>query len=450
MDGSNLYNLSNSIRNSRREGLAGSLRANSTSVWRNSGRDVFAKSNHQVENDEEALKWASLEKLPTFDRLRKGLLYGSQGTGVNEVDVHDLGYNERKRILDRLLNVVDEDNEKLLRKLRERVDRVGIDLPQIEVKFENMTVGTEAHVGSRALPSLINFNLAVGEAMLETLHLLPNRKKHLTILQDVSGIIKPCRMTLLLGPPSSGKTTLLLALAGKLDPALEFSGRVTYNGHTMNEFVPQRTAAYISQYDLHIGEMTVRETLEFSARCQGVGSRYEMLAELARREKDANIKPDPDLDIFMKAVATKGQETNVVTEYVLKVLGLDICADTMVGDQMIRGISGGQKKRVTTGEMQTVHILQGTACPERKGVADFLQEVTSKKDQKQYWFHRDEPYRFVTAKEFYEAYQSFHVGLRLRDELAKSYDKKELICVHIQNIPNYNSSNHLHDTVLKK
>lgn len=42
----------------------------------------------------------------------------------------------------------------------------------------------------------------------------------------------------------------------------------------MKEFVPQRTAAYISQYDNHIGEMTVRETLAFSARCQGVGSRY--------------------------------------------------------------------------------------------------------------------------------------------------------------------------------
>lgn len=52
------------------------------------------------------------------------------------------------------------------------------------------------------------------------------------------------------------------------------SGRVTYNGHGLNEFVPQRTAAYISQHDLHIGEMTVRETLAFSARCQGVGSRY--------------------------------------------------------------------------------------------------------------------------------------------------------------------------------
>jgi ABC-type multidrug transport system ATPase subunit len=42
----------------------------------------------------------------------------------------------------------------------------------------------------------------------------------------------------------------------------------------MTEFIPERTAAYISQHDLHIGEMTVRETLAFSARCQGVGSRF--------------------------------------------------------------------------------------------------------------------------------------------------------------------------------
>lgn len=55
---------------------------------------------------------------------------------------------------------------------------------------------------------------------------------------------------------------------------LQFSGQVTYNGHQMEDFVPQRTAAYISQHDLHIGEMTVRETLSFSARCQGVGSRF--------------------------------------------------------------------------------------------------------------------------------------------------------------------------------
>jgi ABC-type multidrug transport system ATPase subunit len=82
------------------------------------------------------------------------------------------------------------------------------------------------------------------------------------------------RMTLLLGPPSSGKTTLLLALAGKLDQSLKVTGRVTYNGHGLEEFVPQKTSAYISQNDVHVGVMTVQETLDFSARCQGVGTRY--------------------------------------------------------------------------------------------------------------------------------------------------------------------------------
>jgi ABC-type multidrug transport system ATPase subunit len=51
-------------------------------------------------------------------------------------------------------------------------------------------------------------------------------------------------------------------------------GKITYNGHTHDEFVPKKIAAYISQNDLHVGEMTVRETLDFSAQCQGIGTRY--------------------------------------------------------------------------------------------------------------------------------------------------------------------------------
>lgn len=81
-------------------------------------------------------------------------------------------------------------------------------------------------------------------------------------------------MTLLVGPPGSGKPTLLLALAGRLAKSLRVKGKVTLNGHTHDEFVPQRTAAFISQRDLHVGQMTVRETLDFSAKCQGTGTRY--------------------------------------------------------------------------------------------------------------------------------------------------------------------------------
>lgn len=43
-----------------------------------------------------------------------------------------------------------------------------------------------------------------------------------------------------------------------------------------------------------------------------------MLSELSRREKEANIKPDPDIDVYMKAISVEGQES-VITDYILKV-----------------------------------------------------------------------------------------------------------------------------------
>ncbi|XP_073041840.1 ABC transporter G family member 36-like [Primulina eburnea] len=326
------------------------------------------------------------------------------------------------------------------------------------------------------------------------------KKTKLTILKDASGIIKPSRMTLLLGPPSSGKTTLLLALAGKLDPTLKTRGEITYNGHMLDEFVPQKTSAYISQNDVHVGEMTVKETLDFSARCQGVGSRYDLLSELARREKEAGIFPEAEVDLFMKATAMQGVESSLVTDYTLKILGLDVCRDTIVGDELIRGISGGQKKRVTTGEMivgptktlfmdeistgldssttyqivkclqQIVHLTEATIfmsllhpapetfdlfddiillsegqivyqgprehvveffescgfrCPERKGTADFLQEVTSKRDQEQYWADRSQPYHHISVGEFAKRFKRFHAGLRLENELSVPYDRNQ-------------------------
>ncbi|PNX65455.1 pleiotropic drug resistance protein 1-like, partial [Trifolium pratense] len=99
--------------------------------------------------------------------------------------------------------------------------RVGLDIPTIEVRYQNLKIDAEAFVGGRALPSFINAATNVIEGLLNVLHIIPSKKKHVAILKDVSGIVKPRRMTLLLGPPGSGKTTLLLALSGKLDKSLQ-------------------------------------------------------------------------------------------------------------------------------------------------------------------------------------------------------------------------------------
>ncbi|XP_069147551.1 pleiotropic drug resistance protein 2 [Solanum lycopersicum] len=466
------------------------------------GSDVFERSRRE-NDDEQELKWAAIERLPTYDRLRKGILKQTLDDGetkYHEVDLVHLGLQDRKQLLEGILKLVEEDNERFLRRYRDRTDRVGIEIPKVEVRFEHLRIDGDAYVGSRALPTLWNASINFVEGFLQKIKIVPSKKRVVNILRDVSGIIRPSRMTLLLGPPGAGKTTLLKALAAVPDKDLRVNGRISYCGHELSEFIPQRTCAYISQHDIHHGEMTVRETLDFAGRCLGVGTRYELLTELSRREKDVGIKPDPEMDTYLKATAVSGQESSLVTDYVLKILGMDICADILVGDDMRRGISGGQKKRLTTGEMlagpakvfymdeistgldssttfqivkymrQMVHIMDvtmiisllqpapetydlfddiillsegkivyqgprenvleffesvGFKCPERKGVADFLQEVTSLKDQEQYWFRRNEPYKYISVAEFVERFTNFHVGQQLFEELGVPYDKRK-------------------------
>ncbi|KAI4350305.1 hypothetical protein L6164_004773 [Bauhinia variegata] len=183
MDGGGSFRAGSKNRSSSRIG--------SSSVRRNNDMEVFSNS-FQQEDDEEALKWAAIQKLPTIARLKKGLLTNEEG-GANEIDVQKLGLQERRNLLERLVRIAEEDNEKFLLKLKNRIERVGIEIPTIEVRLEHMNVEAEARVGSRALPSFSNFfiNMAVG--VFNLLHVIPSSRQHINTLQDVSGIIRPAR-----------------------------------------------------------------------------------------------------------------------------------------------------------------------------------------------------------------------------------------------------------------
>ncbi|KAL2643201.1 hypothetical protein R1flu_010788 [Riccia fluitans] len=483
-------------------------------VWGDTGegKNPFARrSSLEVDEDDfEDLMEAALERLPTRKRMYTAILdqnlisSGSAGSGVNgtvedpvRMDIRKLNKYQRSRMVDHAFRTREQDNALLLREIQERLDRARIQLPTVEVRFEDLDITADIHVGSRALPSLPNFFFNLIEDFLSKTKILQPRKQKFPILNGVSGVVRPGRMTLLLGPPGSGKTTLLKALAAKMDRSIKATGNITYNGRELDTFIPQRTSAYISQLDNHIGELTVRETLDFSAQVQGSGYRSEMMIELARREKAQGIKPSPVIDAFMKGVALEGKKHSFQTDYILKVLGLEICADILVGNNMVRGISGGQKKRVTSGEMLVgpkktlfadeistgldssttfqivkclrnfTHLLQGTILmallqpapetfnlfddvlllaeghvvyygprenvveyfeklgfqlPPRKGVADFLQEVTSRKDQRQYWADARKPYEFIPVAQLARAFKEHKLGRDVRNYLAVPFD----------------------------
>ncbi|KAK9811201.1 hypothetical protein WJX73_009709 [Symbiochloris irregularis] len=259
----------------------------------------------------------------------------------------DRSFNE---VLDAAMQTKDMDNQHLLRLVNERLKRANVEVPKIEVCFKELNIEAEAHLGSRVRPSILNAYRNAAEGILRRLHLLGRARQTLHILRSVSGSLQPGRFTLLLGPPGSGKSTLLKALAGKKPASnLQVTGEVTYNGTPLRDFTAVQTAAYVEQTDLHSPELTVRETLDFAARCQHTG--FDELAAVVQREAELQVEADADVAAFMAACSLQGKRHSMASLYVLRMLGLEVCADTNVGSALIRGISGGQRRRLTLGEM---------------------------------------------------------------------------------------------------
>lgn len=92
-------------------------------MW-NSAENLAARSASFREegDDEEALRWAALERLPTYTRVRRGIFRNILGDS-KEIDVEKLQLQEHKIILDRLFNSAEEDWEKFFRRLRRRFER---------------------------------------------------------------------------------------------------------------------------------------------------------------------------------------------------------------------------------------------------------------------------------------------------------------------------------------
>ena len=138
---------------------------------------------------------------------------------------------------------------------------------------------------------------------------------HKRILYDINGIFKP-GMNAILGPTGSGKSSLLDILADRKDRK-GLAGQVLMDGQVQTADFKYRVG-YVVQDDIVSGTLSVRENLAFSA------------------------------NLRLSKHTTREQKTSIVRN-VIEQLGLEKCADTKVGTEYSRGISGGERKRTNIG-----------------------------------------------------------------------------------------------------
>jgi len=139
-----------------------------------------------------------------------------------------------------------------------------------------------------------------------------------TILNSINGYAKAGECLAIMGSSGAGKTSLLNLLSGKIKNGTGRSvhGTINYNGKSLSPNEISDTIGFVMQADIFLSFMTPEETFKFAADL-----RYDKSEEEKRK----------------------------VVDKIIKDMKLEKARNTIVGSQMVKGISGGEKKRVNIG-----------------------------------------------------------------------------------------------------
>ncbi|KAL6615870.1 hypothetical protein ACP70R_038140 [Stipagrostis hirtigluma subsp. patula] len=157
-------------------------------------------------------------------------------------------------------------------------------------------------------------------------------KKDVDLLHEITGYAPKGCVTAVMGPSGAGKSTFLDALAGRI---ASLDGRVALDGVEMSPSLIKRSSAYVMQDDRLFPMLTVYETLMFAAD-------------------------------FRLGSSVSASDKKLRVENLIEQLGLTSSRNTYIGDEGTRGVSGGERRRVSIG----VDIIHGPALL-------FLDEPTS-------------------------------------------------------------------------
>ncbi|KAL5572991.1 hypothetical protein UlMin_022588 [Ulmus minor] len=186
-------------------------------------------------------------------------------------------------------------------------------------EYESPTIFKKAN-----LPVTLMFEDVIYKIKINKAGIFKNQSHHVEkiILKGLSGVVRPGEMLAMLGPSGSGKTTLLMALGGKLGGG-GLTGKITYNGKTFSNAM-KRNTGFVTQDDILYPHLTVTETLVYTALLRLPNS-------LTKAEKTSHA------------------------EAVISQLGLNKCKNDIIGSELMRGVSGGERKRVSIGQEMLIN-----------------------------------------------------------------------------------------------
>ena len=184
------------------------------------------------------------------------------------------------------------------------------------------------------------------------------------IMKDVNLVFEEGKMYLILGAPGCGKSTLLKMIAGRLPesgnggggggcfrrgPRKIVGGNVEVNGvHSKDkDIVWSNIVSYVDQIERLHGYLTVKETVDFAFDCCWGGT-----------HRGPFVQNSPDTDALIRKV----DKERWLVDLIMRAVGIKRVADTYVGNERVRGVSGGEKKRVSVAEMLAAKACKFVVC----------------------------------------------------------------------------------------
>ncbi|CBF82934.1 hypothetical protein AN3329.2 [Aspergillus nidulans FGSC A4] len=143
-----------------------------------------------------------------------------------------------------------------------------------------------------------------------------------TIIDNSHGCVKPGEMLLVLGRPGAGCTSLLKILANRRLGYAQVTGEVRYGSMTADEAKPYRGQIVMNtEEELFFPTLTVQQTIDFATRMK--------------------------VPHHLHSNSTKARFQQFNRDFLLRSMGIEHTRDTKVGNEFVRGISGGERKRVS-------------------------------------------------------------------------------------------------------